>query len=176
MTEFIGKKELENALKKVSSKDVKEVAEGLSIAAGIESESIGFYSKQAEKFTGEETGYFFTFLANQEREHLQLIQKLKEGLESKGTWVEVSVPKDKRPEMFSKKDWDKGKKEGLTAILFALWKEKQAREFYLGIAERIGNKSVKEFFKALAEFEKGHEELLSELVEESYYTRELIMG
>ncbi len=172
----IGSKQIENALEKVSSKDLKKAAEGIEVAAGIESESIGFYERQAEKFKGGETGQFFMFLVGQEKEHLEAIRKLKEGLEKQGKWVEVKVPESKRPDIFSKKDWDKGKKEGLTAVLFALWKEKQAQEFYEGIASRVENRAVKNFFNALAEFEKGHARLLSEYVDDSYYSRELIMG
>ena len=172
----IGSRDLKKALEKVSSTDLKEAAQGLEVAAGIEAESIGFYSKQAEKFSGQEAGQFFSFLVGQEREHLQAIESLKAGLEKEGKWIEAKVPENERPEIFSKKDWDKENKEGLTAVLFALWKEKQAQEFYEGIAARIENKAVKEFFQALAGFEKGHAEMLSEMVDESYYSRELIMG
>jgi rubrerythrin len=172
----IGSKEIKAALEKVSSKDLKKAAEGLSIAAGIEAESISFYERQAANFKGKEAENFFRFLAGQEREHMQAIKALKEGLEKQGKWLEVAVPESKRPEIFSEKDWDKGRKEGLTAVLFALWKEKQAQEFYEGIAERVENSAVKNFFNALAEFEKGHADLLSEYVEDSYYSRELIMG
>ena len=101
---------------------------------------------------------------------------MKESLEREGKWIEPKIPESKRPEIFSKKDWDKGNSEGITAVLFALWKEKEAQEFYLGIAKRLKNEGTKRFFNALAEFEKGHAEMLAEYVEESHYSRELIMG
>ncbi|MBN2067115.1 MAG: ferritin family protein [Candidatus Diapherotrites archaeon] len=175
MAETIGAKELKQALEKVSSNDLNQVAEGIAIAAGIESEGIAFYEKQAALFEGE-TKSFFTFLAGQEKEHLQAINELKNTLEKTGQWVEIMLPELKKPKIFSKKDWDKGNKDGLTAVLFALWKEKQAREFYEGVAKAIQDEGAKQFFLALAEFEKMHAALLEEYVEDSYYTHELIMG
>lgn len=171
----VASEQLKDALEKVSSTDLKEVGEGVSMAAEIEREGIDFYGKQAEKFAGSQTGHFFEFLKGQEEEHLEAVKKLKASLEGQGKWVE---PELSRPEvkMFSKKDWDKGAEGGLTAVLFALWKEKQAREFYEGVAARIKNEGAKRFFLALAEFEKGHAKMLEEFVEDSYYTRELIMG
>jgi len=176
MAKAIGSDELKTALEKISSVDVKRAAAGIGIAAEIESESIAFYSMMAKKFKGSEEENFFSFLASQEEGHLAAIRELKHGLESKGKWPEPKALEWKRPEIFPKKDWDKGKKEGLTGVLFALWKEKQAQEFYEDMAERAGSASVKKFFLALAKFEKGHAEMLSEYAEESYYSRELIMG
>lgn len=176
MAEAIGSKELEKALKDISSGDLKKVALGIGVAAGIESESIKFYSRQAEKFRGGQEEHFFKFLAKQEEEHLQTLNSLKASLEKEGKWIEVKLSDMKKPEIFPKRDWDKEKGEGITAVLFALWKEKQAREFYEGIAKGIKEKGAREFFLALAEFEKGHAEMLEEYVEESYYTHELIMG
>ena len=81
-----------------------------------------------------------------------------------------------KPEIFSKKDWDRGVEDGLKAVLFALWKEKQAQEFYEGIALRLKDKAAVSFFQELAKFEKRHADLLAEYVDESYYVHELIMG
>jgi len=172
----IGSENLEKALKQVSSEDTGEVAKGIGIAAGLEAEAITFYRRQAEKFKGTEMEPFFNFLKGQEMEHREAINELRETLEKKGEWVKPKLPKNERPKVFSKKDWDKEHSEGITAILFALWKEKQAQEFYEEIASRLKNKGAKQFFLALADFEKGHAELLSEYVEDSYYTHELIMG
>jgi len=176
MAEAIGSKELEKALADIYSGDLKKVVQGIGVAAAIESESIKFYSRQAEKFKGGQEEHFFRFLAKQEEEHLEAINSLKDSLEKEGKWVEVNFPDIKKPEIFPKRDWDKEKSEGITAVLFALWKEKQAREFYQEISEGIKERGAKEFFLALAEFEKGHAEMLEEYVEESYYTNELIMG
>jgi len=173
---IIGADEIEKALEKISSKDAKKASEGLFVAAGIEAESIGFYTMQAEKFKGDQMESFFKFLVKQEKGHLNAINSLKTSLEKTGKWIEPQLPKQAKPDIFAKKDWDKERPEGLTAILFALWKEKQAQEFYLGIVERVESKEAKQFFNALANFEKGHAEMLAEYAEESYFTEELIMG
>ena len=176
MEKAIGAEELEKALEQIGSGNASEAAKGIGIALRIEEESISFYTAQAEKTNGTERKQFFRFLAEQEKGHLEAINALKESLEKESKWVKPELPANERPEIFAKKDWDKEDLEGLTAILFALWKEKQAQEFYERIAEKVNDVQAKEFFKALAEFEKGHAEMLSEYAEESYYSHELIMG
>ncbi len=176
MENTLGSKQLEKALQQVSSGNAAEAAKGVGAAAGIERESIAFYSKQAEKFSGSEMQHFFSFLVKQEEGHLRAINSLRESLQREGKWIEPGLEKSEKPKIFSEKDWDKDNLEGITAILFALWKEKQAQEFYQKISERLQDGGAKRFFKALAEFEKGHADMLAEYAEESYYTHELIMG
>ncbi len=53
MTETIGLKELRVALEKTLASDLKQVAEGILVAAGIKKKGIEFYEKQAEGFRGE---------------------------------------------------------------------------------------------------------------------------
>ncbi|GEM_PF-821045 len=175
---LIGTKEFEEALKNISSSDAKKIARGIAIAAHIEQESMDYYSKQAERFSDAQMRDFFVFLAGQEKEHFTTINALKKSLEKNGKWIEPKILAKKHAGFFAKKDWDKEQSagEGITAILFALWKEKQAREFYLGIVARTKNAAGKRFFSALADFEKGHAEMLESFVENSYYTQELIMG
>ena len=176
MADTVGTKEIKDALNMVASDDLIEVAKGLEVAAGIEREGIDFYGRQAKKFGGQETGDFFAFLAGQEKEHLAAITELKEALEKQGRWAAPKIPANEKPKIFSKKGWDKDHKDAVTAVLFALWKEKQAQEFYEGLAQRVKNAAVAKFFRGLALFEKGHAEMLGEYVDSSFYTNELIMG
>jgi len=176
MNETVTKSDLRDAVNKIASSDAKIASQGVAIAAGIESESIAFYAKQAENFKGTETEYFFKFLEKQERGHLDAINELRSKLEKEGIWIEPTLPEKDGPKIFSKKDWDKEHKDGLTAVLFALWKEKRAQEFYEEVSEKSESTGMKHFFKRLAEFEKNHAALLAEFVEESYYSNELIMG
>ena len=177
MSESIGTKDFEAAIEKISSGDAKLAAEGVAIVVEIEQESIKFYSDQAENAKGSEIESFFSFLANQERAHLKAVGELKHALEGQGKWVEPLLPELKKPGIFSKKDWDKEQgMEGVTAILFALGKEKQAQAFYEKIAAGVEGEGVKRFFTALAGFEKLHVELLGQYVDDSFYSDELIMG
>jgi len=176
MAELVGIKEIRAALGEINSGNAKRAAEGLKIALEIESESIAFYALREHKSADSDSKNFFAFLAGQEREHLAAIESLIKSLEKDGKWIVPRLPEEK-PVIFSKKDWDKEEGEqSLTAILFAFWKEKIAMEFYSRIAEKATDKNVKGFFSALAYFEKSHADMLGELVEESYYTNELIMG
>jgi rubrerythrin len=95
----------------------------------------------------------------------------------KGKWIEPKLPKPEKPRIFSEKDWDREQGgDAVTPILFALWKEKQAQEFYSSAAAKVKSLGAKRFFSALAEFEKNHAEMLAGFVEDSFYTHELIMG
>lgn len=171
------KKDFENSLKLVSSQNKKEIAKGIALAAVIEWESIEFYSAQEKKFSLETDKKFFAFLVEQEKTHLSMINGLKAALEANKKWSEPDTTKMNWPEIFPPKDWDKQETDGaLTAILFALWKEKQAREFYLGIAEKAKDKAIQKFFLHLAGFEKSHAELLESFVDNSFYTQDMIMG
>jgi rubrerythrin len=177
MADTIGIGQLAEALKRISSNDLKKVASGLEMALGIEHESIRFYAAQAEKSKGKAIGQFFLFLAGQEKSHLKAIGELRGSLLEEGKWVEPKLPAKAKPEVFAGKDWDNGAgSEPVAAVLFALWKEKLAQEFYSGAAEKTRNAGAKRFFAALAEFEKTHAEMLGEYAEESFYTHELIMG
>lgn len=167
--------ELMNAAELVSSDNKEDIQRGLSIAASIERESSDFYSKQAEKAENEELKRFFNFLAKQEKEHLDAIGKLRAAVEEKGEWIVFNLPNEEfHP--FTEKDWDRGNETAFTAILFALWKEEQARQFYEKAAEKIKDKKGKQFFKTLAEFEHRHAKMLGKYVEESYYSHKLVMG
>ncbi|MFH1234972.1 MAG: ferritin family protein [Candidatus Diapherotrites archaeon] len=168
-------RDLEKAVALVSSKNKAKIAEGLEVAEKIEKDGIEFYSRQAEKAQSAELRDFFNFLAGQEKEHLESILSVNTSLLEKGKWPAKPLSKFTFRQ-FSKKDWDKGMDSAVNAMLFALWKEKEASEFYSGAAEKISDKNGKKFFLALSEFEKGHADMLSEFVEDSFYSHELIMG
>ncbi|MCX6801933.1 MAG: hypothetical protein NT067_02355 [Candidatus Diapherotrites archaeon] len=95
--------ELAEAVALVSSKSRAKIAEGLEIAEKIESDSIEFYSRQAEKAQSTEQRNFFSFLAGQEKEHLESIGAIKKALLEKGKWVSPKLGKEKF-NAFSKKD------------------------------------------------------------------------
>lgn len=173
---IIGAKEIAKALKQISSSNAKAAAKGLETALGIEHESIIFYSAQAEKAQDAQLKEFFVFLSGQGKQHFAALESLLVSLKKNRKFSAPKLSKFKSI-IFSKKDPGKEMgSRGIEAVLFALWKEKQAQEFYSGIAEKTGVPAMKKFFSSLASFEKGHAEMLSELAENSFYSRELIMG
>ncbi len=167
--------ELMKAASLVSSENKDDIVRGLGTAEKIEKESIDFYSHWTEKAQNSELKDFFRFMVNQEKGHLAAINKLKESIQDNGEWLKAELPKEDF-KVFAKKDWDKDEEGAVTAILFALWKEKEAEEFYRKAAEKIRDEQGRAFFNELAEFEKGHAEMLGEFVEDSFYSHELIMG
>lgn len=167
--------ELLKAAGLISSNNMEEIAKGLGTAEGIERESIEFYSNQAKKASDSHLQGFFEFLVEQEKEHLNAINKLRKAVEEKGEWTIPELPKAEF-KVFSERNWDKGKESEVTPVLFAFWKEKEAQEFYSKTAKQIKNEKGREFFEKLAEFEKGHADMLSEYIEDSFYSHELVMG
>ncbi len=168
-------KELMDAANLVSSENKKDIARGLATAVSIEQESIDFYSRWAKKVSNPNAKNFFNFLVIQEQGHLEAINELKASIESDGSWVLPKMPKeDFSP--FAPADWDKGEENAVTAVLFALWKEREAREFYFKVAAGVIAPNGKKFFELLAAFEQEHADFLGEYVEESFYSNELIMG
>jgi len=168
-------KELMEAVDLVSSDNKEDIARGLATAATIEQESIDFYSRWAEKVSNSDAKNFFNFLVKQEQEHLTAINELKLSIESDGSWVLPKMPKEDFS-VFAPSEWDKGEEDAVTAVLFALWKEREAREFYLKAASLVRDVNGKKFFELLAAFEQDHADMLGEYVEESFYSNELIMG
>jgi len=63
----------------------------------------------------------------------------------------------------------------MTAILYALWREKKAAEFYSQAASKTKGE-VKKFFEELSHFEEGHVKLIESFVEAEANSGELIMG
>jgi len=159
----------------VSSGNKDDIARGLGTAESIEQESIAFYTTWAQKAKNLEMKKFFEFMVDQEKGHLEAIGKLKASIAEKGEW---QVPELQKTDfkVFTEKDWDKGEQGAVTAVLFALWKEREAREFYYSISANVTDANAKKFFEALAEFEQDHADMLGEYVEESFYSHELIMG
>lgn len=168
--EFTKAKEVLNAIEKLDPNSTSTILEALKIAEHIETASGEFYRKETEKTKGTELEAFFAFLIKEEDMHLAKIKEL-EGLLKKGTMQKVSFSKNTLPNIHPV---SVGQGE-MTAILYGLWREKKAVEFYSEAAKKT-NGAVKSFFEELAEFEKGHVELFEHLVEGMQNVNELIMG
>jgi rubrerythrin len=164
------------ALEELSSDDISQVARGLTAAIRMEKESVMFYSKHAEKASNRDFGAFFLWLAEQEREHYRVLSRLKKSLKKSGSYEVTKLSAKHGPKLFTKEELLTEHEDSITPILFALWKEKQAEEFYIKASKKVKAKPLKRLFKALARFEREHAEYLEEYVEHSFYSRELIMG
>jgi rubrerythrin len=168
--DFVKAKEILDAVHQMDPNSKESILKALSLAEHIESTSMMFYSKEADKTKGSELEPFFKFMVAEEEMHLIKILELRKVLEA-GDDIHINFEKHDAPPIHS----IKGGQEEMTALLFALWREKKAAEFYAGAAEKSKG-SVKEFFEELAEFEREHVHLFEEYVESMQNADELIMG
>lgn len=171
--DFVKAKEVLNTIKALDPESKESIINALNIAQHVEESSMGFYEAEVEKTKGSELNSFFAFLVKEEEMHLAKILELKKLIEkSEGPLTkEIKFNINKPPEIHA----IPSSQQEMTAVLYALWREKKAVEFYAEAAEKTFG-SVKKFFEELAEFERGHVALLETIVEDAQNTDELIMG
>ncbi len=168
--DFVKAKEIFETINQMNPNDKETILKALSLAEHIETSSMLFYSKKVEKTRGSELEDFFRFMVNEEEMHLKKVLELKKMIDAKKTEkIIFDIHSAPHPKIIN------GGKDEMTALLFALWREKKAAEFYIGAAEKSEG-IVKDFFEELAKFEKGHVQLFEEYVESMQNTNELIMG
>ncbi len=171
MMDFVKAKEILEAIEQLNSDSKESIISALNLAEHVETTSMAFYRQEVEKTKGSEMETFFAFMVKEEEMHLAKIVELKKEIESGGEIKEIGFSRNVAPEIHN---IPAGKGE-LTAILYALWREKKAVDFYFGASEKTTG-AVKKFFEELTEFEKGHVALLEQYVELMQNTNELIMG
>jgi rubrerythrin len=168
--DFIKAKEMFETIEKLDQDSQKTILKALKLAEHIETSSKEFYEKEAEKNKGNELEAFFKFMTNEEQQHLEKIEELEKKIEEKNL-KEVNFTKYDVPKI---KNIPAGKEE-MTVLLYALWREKKAADFYEKASQKTSG-VIKSFFEELAKFEKGHVALLEEYVESMNNANELIMG
>jgi rubrerythrin len=171
--DFVKAKEILETIKKLDHDSTESILHALNIAQHIEEASKGFYEKEVEMTKGSELNAFFAFLVKEESMHLAKILELQKLLQKKGGPIgyQIKFAINKPAGVHA---IPAGMQE-MTAVLYALWREKKAAEFYAEAAEKTTN-SVSRFFMELADFERGHVALLEAIAENSQNTDELIMG
>ena len=169
--DLIKAKEILEVIKQLNSNSKESIIKALNLAGHVEKTAGEFYAKEVEKTKGGELESFFAFMVKEEDMHLEKILELKNQIENGGEITKLSFEQNATPEINS----ISAGQEEMTAILYALWREKKAEDFYSKAAERTkGN--VKVFFEELAIFERGHVELLEQYVEMMQNSNELILG
>jgi rubrerythrin len=169
--DLIGAKEILSTIEQLNQDSKESIVKALNLAEHVERTTGEFYSKEVEKTKGTELEGFFQFMVKEEEMHLRKILELKAELEKSDEIKEIGFERNAVPEINAIKA---GQNE-MTAILYALWREKKAVEFYSKAAEKTSG-AVKKFFEELAGFEEGHVTLLENYVEAMYNANELIMG
>ena len=169
--DLVKAQEILDVIEQLDGDSKESILKALNLAEHVEKTSSDFYEKEVEKTRGTELETFFAFMTKEEEMHLAKIEELKAQIESGNEIEKIGFEKNAAPQIHA----IPGGQEEMTAILFALWREKKAVDFY----EKAGAKTsgnVKTFFDELAEFERGHVSLLEEYVESMQNADELIMG
>ncbi|MBT4870094.1 MAG: ferritin family protein [Candidatus Diapherotrites archaeon] len=169
--DLVKAKEILEVIEQLDSNSKESILKALNLAEHVEKTAGEFYKTEVEKTKGNELEAFFTFMVKEEDMHLAKIQELKSQIKNGGEVTKIGFQQNAAPEIHS----ISAGQEEMTAILYALWREKKAQDFYEKAAARTeGN--VRVFFEELAVFERGHVELLEEYVELMQNSNELIMG
>jgi len=162
--------EILKTLDTLDANSSESILKALVVAENEEKGAMDFYDKEKQKNLGNELEAFFDFMYREEAMHYAKIQELKKSIKD-GTAKKITFEHKKHPIVHFK---NHGSGE-MTAVLFALWREKKAIEFYSAASAKTkGN--VKAFFDELVKFEKGHAGMLEEYVESMQNVDELIMG
>ncbi|VVB74818.1 Uncharacterised protein [uncultured archaeon] len=162
--------EILSALDTLDANSSESILKALAVAENEEKSAMNLYDKEKKKNLGNELESFFDFMYREETMHYAKIQELKKNVKD-GSSKKITFEHQKHPIIHFK---NHGSGE-MTAVLFALWREKKAVEFYSGASAKTkGN--VKAFFDELVKFERGHVEMLEEYVESMQNVGELIMG
>jgi len=169
--DLVKAKEILEVIEQLDPNSKESVLKALNLAEHVEKSTGEFYSKEVEKTKGTELESFFTFMVREEEMHLAKILELKKSIEGGEEIAKIGFDKNIAPKINS----ISAGQEEMTAILYALWREKKAVDFYQKASDKTtGN--VKTFFEELAEFERGHVALLEQYVEMMQNADELIMG
>lgn len=168
--DFIKAKEILSVIEGLDHNSTNAIFEALKLAQHVEQSSKDFYEAEAEKTKGTELESFFVFLVKEEKMHLEKILELQKLIKADNL-KSVSFPKNAAPSIHA---IPAGQSE-LSAILYGLWREKKAVEFYSSAAERTTG-AVKKFFEELADFERVHVSLFEGIMDSMQNVEELIMG
>jgi len=162
--------EILSALDTLDANSSESILKALAVAENEEKSAMNFYDTEKKKNLGNELESFFDFMYREEVMHYSKIQELKKSIND-GSAKKITFEHQKHPIIHFK---NHGSGE-MTAVLFALWREKKAIEFYSAASAKTkGN--VRAFFDELVKFEKGHAQMLEDYVESMQNVDELIMG
>ncbi len=152
----------------LSSPDIDVVR---AVETAIEIEKLGkqFYEHHA-RASDPVNRKFMEFLAREEGKHIDQLERLRVNLKTEGKWIEIerdreieNVAEEVRSVAFPA---GRAAKEGVDAVIAAIGREKEIRNFYLRLAENLKEGKGKEFFRALADWEQAHYEFLSAILAE----------
>ena len=158
-----------------------DLKEAFKTAIRGEIEGRELYKVAAEKTTDSKARKVFAHLAEEEDSHFKTLQKLGEAYFKGG---ELEIPKLKKLEtfedaespIFSKnfKDFVKDKHFEVSTLAIGIKLELEAKTFYKEIADSTDNRTLKEFFLYLSDWENDHYNALKKqiaVIDQYYNTK-----
>jgi rubrerythrin len=140
--------------------------EVLEKAMQLEKDGLQFYRQAAERIGDEPVAAVFNKLANDESDHLDILESQYESLASHETWMvfQELYKEDEETDSKSTHVFDSEKLhhlivDGMTpqqAVKVGIKIEKDSIKYYASHAKTCGDPSGVEMFKRLEEFEKEH--------------------
>jgi len=147
--------------------------EALSLAIKREKEAHRYYSDAATKTSNESGKKMFSWLASEEKGHIQILEEQWEKVKKDGTWLseegyceygDISHPIECTE--FPPASEVKGKLSEdapeLDILKQAIAAERQATSFYTDLAKNTSDPNGRAMFEKLSKVEQGHLELLEE--------------
>jgi len=147
--------------------------EALSLAIKREREAHRYYSDAAAKTANESGRKMLSWLASEERGHINILEKQWEKVKENGTWLseegyceygDISHPIEctEFPSASEVKFKPAEDAPELDVLKQAIAAEREATSFYADLAKNISDPSGKAMFKNLSKVEQGHLDLLEE--------------
>lgn len=145
------------------------IAEGLKKAIEAEGTGYHFYMMAASNTKDDKGRKTFEMLAGEELDHVRFLKAQYQSITDSGTVnqnIELAAPKvtdSGASPIFSEniKSRVNDAHYEMTALSIGIQLELSAISFYKGEAEKYDDPSVKSMFRALADWEQGHYDMLS---------------
>jgi rubrerythrin len=142
---------------------------GLTLGMEIEIRSRSYYQSVAQNVSTDKR-LILKFLANEELDHYKTLRAFQTALQQQNSWIELSPQQRRRfrlPRLYMGKRSPPFIPSDATEtdiILAAMNAEKRAEQFYLRVGAKVKDAKAQLFFKALARFERGHYNVLKDLL------------
>ncbi|MEA1985091.1 MAG: ferritin family protein [Euryarchaeota archaeon] len=143
--------------------DLNEIAsidEAVKLAISLEDQGRDFYLENAGSTKNPGAHEMYQYLADEEKKHTEYLEKfLKDG----DTTVEMTGSPDFRGSFSVEFAGDRLEEVGV--MLAALRFERKSEYFYQELAKRATDTRQREFFENIADFERGHYEIIDSMLE-----------
>lgn len=143
-----------------------DMAKILKTAIEVEINGLRTFQRFADQTQDEEGTRMFLRLAEDEKEHKEILEKQLKNLSEGGSWASIQIPPSSveklLPALRDKQKRTKGESGmgELDALNTALDLERKAAQFFRDKAEEVDNPEAKDTFLRLADWEDAHFELI----------------